>query len=261
MKPLPHTSAKPSHYNHEAKQYDIFNESDFNKRTNPIIEKLLKKHKVKSVLDLTCGTGGQIFYLGKRGYEVVGSDINTAMLKIAQNKASSDKLNIKLFKGDMRTTKAGEFDAVITIFNAVGHLTKTDFAKAMRNIHSNLKNGGIYLFDIYNLNYLLKDNNITKLTIDWQKKTSNGKARVIQYSTIDTKGVLASYTTAYEQHGAGKPKITKGAQTLQVYTAMQLQEILHKTGFKVIGKCGIDGSKFSDSRTEQMFIVARKCKI
>jgi SAM-dependent methyltransferase len=43
------------------------------------------------------------------------------------------------------------FDAVITIFNAVGHLTKSGFEKAIRNIHRNLNAGGIYVFDILNL--------------------------------------------------------------------------------------------------------------
>lgn len=32
----------------------------------------------------------------------------------------------------MRTSHVGEFDAVITIFNAIGHLTKTDFEKTLQ---------------------------------------------------------------------------------------------------------------------------------
>ena len=38
--------------------YDAFNEKD-SEATNCLIESMLKKHKVKSVLDLTCGTGSQ----------------------------------------------------------------------------------------------------------------------------------------------------------------------------------------------------------
>ena len=86
MKSLFHHSAKPSHYNKEAKHYDKFNEINLT-LINHTIEKILKKYKVKSVFDLTCGTGSQVFWLAKRGYEVVGSDINLKMLKIAKNKA------------------------------------------------------------------------------------------------------------------------------------------------------------------------------
>ncbi len=79
----------------------------------------------------------------------------------------------------MRTMQAGKFDAVITIFNAIGHLTRSDFEKAMKNIYGNLNEKGIYVFDIFNLSYFLKDDNITKLTIDWQKKLGNRRLREI----------------------------------------------------------------------------------
>ena len=64
----------------------------------------------------------------------------------------------------MRTINVGNFDAAITIFNAVGHLTKAGFSKTMRNIHRNLNDEGIYIFDILNLNYVLDKDNIMKMT-------------------------------------------------------------------------------------------------
>ena len=180
------------------------------------------------------------------------------MLKIAKNKAKKEKLDLQFLKGDMRTIKVGTFDAVITIFNAVGHLTKSDFEKAMRNIRKNLKDGGLYIFDINNLSYLMKGNNITNLTIDWQTMSSDTKIRDIQYSTIDKNGILSSYTTHYEQKGSNKPKISKSAQTLQVYTAKQLREMLHRNEFKVLKQCGIDGSKFAESKTDSILTIAKK---
>lgn len=80
-----HNSAKPSHYDKEAKFYDENNEKN-SKPINQIVEHILKKHGVKSVFDLTCGTVSQVFWLAKHKYEVVGSDINLSMLKIAKKK-------------------------------------------------------------------------------------------------------------------------------------------------------------------------------
>lgn len=74
------------------------------------------------------------------------------MLKIARRNAKQEKINVSLLQGDMRNISVGKFDAAITIFNAIGHLTKSGFEKAMRNIHRNLHDGGIYVFDIFNLN-------------------------------------------------------------------------------------------------------------
>lgn len=196
--------------------------------------------------------------MAKHGFEIVGSDINAKMLQVAKNKAADKKLNLKFIKGDMRTAQIGEFDAAITIFNAVGHLTKGDFEKAIRNIHSNLKTHGLYIFDIFNLNYLLHGNNITQLTIDWQETTGDTKIRDIQYSTINGEGVLASYTTHYEQYDSRKPKISKSSQTLQVYTAPQLKEMLHRNGFKVIRQCGVDGTRFSGNKTERVLTIGKK---
>lgn len=257
MKSLSHKSAKPSHYNKEAKYYDKFNEKN-SVLINQKLEKILKKYKAKTVCDLTCGTGSQVFWLAKRGYEVVGSDINSKMLTIAKNKAKKEKLHVKFIQGDMRTIKAGKFDAVLTIFNAIGHLTKPDFEKAMRNIHETLNDNGLYVFDIFNLNYLLKNNNITKLTIDWQKKSGNNAVREIQYSTISNDGILASYDIYHEQIGSNKPKISNAFQTLQVYSAKQLKMMLQKNGFKVLKQCNINGSKFSDSKSDRILTVCKK---
>lgn len=257
MKPTKHTSAKASHYNSAAKSYDAFNEKN-SQIINKTIERILKKHKIKTVLDLTCGTGSQVFYLSKHGYDVVGSDINTKMLAVAKQKTKTHKCQLQFKKGDMRTTQIGKFDAVITIFNAIGHLTKSDFEKAIRNIYKNLNDDGLYIFDINNLTYLLKDNNITKLTINWQEKTENKIVRDIQYSTINQEGILASYTTSYEQIGSQKPKIRHHAQTLQVYTLKQLKDMLKRNGFKVIQQCETDGSAFLENKSGCVMVVARK---
>jgi len=257
MSTVLHASAKPSHYNKEAEHYDAFNEKN-SATINQFIEKTFEKQKIKTVLDLACGTGSQVFWLIKRGFEVVGVDISSKMLKIAKEKAQKEKLDITFIKGDMRSTQAGEFDAVITIFNAIGHLTKQDFEKAIQNIHANLKPRGLYVFDIFNISYLLKDDNITKLTIDRLKKSGDTVVREIQYSTVSPDGCLASYDIYHEQKGTSKPKISKAFQTLQVYSRKQLKEMLKNNGFIVLKQCDVDGSRFYESKTERIVTIASK---
>jgi ubiquinone/menaquinone biosynthesis C-methylase UbiE len=252
-----HQTAKSSHYNKEADHYDKFNEEK-SKIINHTIENILEKHAVKTVLDLTCGTGSQLFWLIKHGFRVIGCDINGKMLKIAKDKAQQEHVDLTLKKGDMRTVKVGIFDSVITIFNAVGHLTKNDFELAMRNVSNNLKTGGLYIFDIFNLDYFLHESNITHLTIDWQTTSADVKARKIQYSTIDQRGILASYTLVHEEKEYHKPKITKSVQTLQIYTAEQLKDMLERNGFKVIDNLAIDGSTFDTYKTDRLLVVAKK---
>ena len=130
---MKHTTAKETHYDKDAEYYDQFNE-ERSQVINQTIESILKKHNIKTVLDLTCGTGSQVFYFKKHGYEVVGSDFNTKMLDVAKDKAKNQNLDIKFIQGDMRDIKIGQFDAVVTIFNAIGHVIKSDFEKTIQNL-------------------------------------------------------------------------------------------------------------------------------
>lgn len=250
----------PDWYDKDSEFEELFHKDTTNEKvTNRTIEKILKKHKTKTVLDLTCGTGSQVFHLLKRGFKVTGSDISKGMLKIAQRKAKQEKIKIKFLRGDMRSIKVGTFDAAITIFNAIGHLTKTGFAKTMRNIHRNLNDGGIYIFDILNLNYVLDKNNIMKMSMERMATSGNIKVRELQHSIIDHSGILTSYTIFYTQKSLQTPKVAStGINTLQLYTANELKKMLAKNGFKVIYQCNIDGSKFNDKKTERIVTVAKK---
>jgi 2-polyprenyl-3-methyl-5-hydroxy-6-metoxy-1,4-benzoquinol methylase len=256
---LIHTSAESSHYDKDSQHYDQFNE-ERSQVINTTIQKVLKKHNAKTVLDLTCGTGSQVFWLIKDGYNVVGSDINAKMLEIAKTKALQQNLDIQFIQGDMRDVQVDQFDTVITIFNAIGHLTKDDFSKTIQNVSKNLKPNGLYIFDIFNLDYLLHENNITKLTIDWQTVHKQTKAREIQYSTIDQNGTLASYTILHEQQDDQEAQISQSFQTLQIYTAEELKNMLEQNGFKVLEQTDVDGSEFKQFSTERIFTVAQKVK-
>ena len=80
----------------------------------------------------------------------------------------------------------------------------------------------------------------------------------MQYSTINSQGVLASYDFYYTQRGSAAPKLKTAAQTLQVYTRQQLKDMLQRCGFSVLRQCNIDGGRLSETKTERILTVARK---
>lgn len=55
----------PIEYKKSPKYFDAHNISDDTDTKNSVIEKLLRKQKVDTVLDLTCVTGSQVFFLTK----------------------------------------------------------------------------------------------------------------------------------------------------------------------------------------------------
>ena len=256
-----HKKALPNHYDIHARNDDYFNNENSSLPMNSLIAALLQSYRpnCRSILDITCGAGSQVFYLTKKGYDVTGSDINIKMLEVAKNKALrlDPSLKDRFHIADMCSVKLGKFDAIISIFNAIGHLTKEDFKNTILNVKSNLNKDGIYIFDIFNAEYLKHSSNIAKLTIDLiESKPDGAIARYVQHSDIDDNNILRSYSTSYEDNAEGQRTVLRTAQTLQVYTAKDLIMMLNSCGFSVLEQCGIGRTKFSEIETERIFTIA-----
>ncbi|HAT1867348.1 class I SAM-dependent methyltransferase [Legionella pneumophila] len=255
-----HKLGLPLEYQKMPEYFDAHNISEETEAKNALIEKLLRKQNVKSVLDMTCGTGSQVFYLAKRGYDVVGSDFNPALLAIARKKAKALNRNIVFIDGDMRELQAGKFDAVITIFNAIGHLTKADFERALQNIHANLKEDGVYIFDIFNLQ-AITDDIIDDFAMDIENIVNGDHIRNIQHSEIDReKGLLTSHDRYIISKEHGEQKTYTNSFSLQIYTAEELQTTLKHSGFEIINQYDMDGNDFIADKSLNILTVARKKK-
>lgn len=248
----------PLEYQQKPEHFDANNGSEETKNKNALIERLLKEQHVKSVLDMTCGTGSQVFFLHKHGYEVTGSDFSPDLIKQANAKAAEQNIDITFLDGDMRDLQAGQFDAVITIFNAVGHLVKSDFAKALQNIHSNLKKGGIYIFDIFNFE-AITDDIIDCFKVDIQNEVNGVMVHHTQYSEIDkTNQLLISHDRNIYSREGEAPDIQTHSFSLQIYSATELQELLAENGFETLQQYDIEGNILSPEKSLNILTVARK---
>jgi ubiquinone/menaquinone biosynthesis C-methylase UbiE len=102
MNKKPENLGLPLEYQQMPEYFDAHNVSEETDAKNAVVERLLKEQKVKTVLDMTCGTGSQVFYLHERGYKVKGSDFSPALLEQARRKAKEFDLDIDFIDGDMR---------------------------------------------------------------------------------------------------------------------------------------------------------------
>ncbi|TAK76436.1 MAG: class I SAM-dependent methyltransferase [Gammaproteobacteria bacterium] len=253
-----HKLGLPIEYQEKPEYFDAHNMNESTEAKNAFIEKLLKAQHVKTVLDMTCGTGSQVFYLAKRGYEVIGSDFSPALLEQARKKAAAEGLDLTFIDGDMRTLKVGQFDAVITIFSAIGHLTKPDFEKALQNIRANLKDGGVYIFDIFNLQ-AITDEMIADFAMDIESVVNGAKIRNVQHSELDReKGLLTSHDHYTILKDGCEPEIQTNRFSLQIYTAQQLRVMLEQNGFEIIHHYDIEGNDFVAEKSLNILTVARK---
>lgn len=253
-----HKLGLPFEYQQMPEYFDAHNVNEQTEAKNSVVERLLKEQNVKTVLDMTCGTGSQVFYLAERGYEVIGSDFSPALLEMARRRAKTMNRQVTFIDGDMRDLKVGKFDAVITMFNAIGHLVKSDFEKALQNIYANLKDNGVYIFDIFNLQ-AITDDIIDDFDMDIESMVNGVKIRNIQHSEIDRdKGLLTSHDCYTISQKEGEPEVHKNSFSLQIYTAKELQTMLENAGFKVIGKYDLDGYELVAEKSLNILMVARK---
>lgn len=255
-----HLLGLPLEYQQLPQYFDAHNISAETVAKNALIERLLSQQQVKSVLDLTCGTGSQVFYLQERGYEVVGSDFSPALVTMAREKALREGKNIRFLDGDMRDLQVGQFDAVITIFNAIGHLVEAEFEKALQNIFANLKPGGVYLFDIFNLD-AITDEVVRSFSMNIESVVDGVKIQNIQHSEIDReKRLLSSHDQYFISKDNDVSERYTNSFSLQIYSAARLREMLSQNGFDIVQQYDMNGDDFLANRSLNILTVARRRK-
>ena len=141
-----------------ADHYDLFYAGKDYESECDILEEVFRRYgkdKIRTILDLGCGTGNHAFPLAKRGYEVTGVDRSGDMLanarsKLAEFESQSQPLPMFL-QGDLRSLDLDRnFDAVLMMFAVLGYqLTNEDVLEALKTVRRHLKPGGLFICDVW----------------------------------------------------------------------------------------------------------------
>lgn len=165
-------------YDAIAPAYAILNEMDF----RPSLEgytlwKLLGPLEGKSVLDVACGDGLYTRHLVERGAKVIGVDVSTEMIRIAQRIEDEKPLGIEYRVHDIAELPVlGSFDIVTAIYLLHYAPTREHLAQMCSRIHANLKPGGQFVTFVVNPRYDPRGPNSTKygFTMQWKEGLKEG---------------------------------------------------------------------------------------
>jgi ubiquinone/menaquinone biosynthesis C-methylase UbiE len=141
------TSSKLSQFHELAKYYDALNDwKDYrgeSQRLETIARRFGRPGKT-SWLDVACGTGRHLEFLGRRHY-TTGADGSREMLRIARRRLPG----VRLVLGDMRDVRLGRrFDVVSCLFSAIGHLTTVrDVRRTLANFARHVNPGGVVIVE------------------------------------------------------------------------------------------------------------------
>jgi SAM-dependent methyltransferase len=109
------------------------------------------RRRVRTVVDIACGTGPHLVRLAERGYRMSGLDLSRRNIEFLGERLAAKGLGGDLVVGDMTDFRLAQpVDAAICMQDSQGHLlTNAQLLAHLRSVARNLRRGGVYVFDRY----------------------------------------------------------------------------------------------------------------
>jgi len=250
--------------NEMAEWYDLmYCDEEKTKKQLKFLHKIFKKNKVKSVLDIACGTGRHTVGLKKLGYDTMGVDLEPAMLSQAKKNAKAEGLDINFKHQDMRSIKLDKkFDAAIIFYTAFAYLdSNEDVIKALKSIHKHLKMGGLLIIDTMFGWPMLAEGAFENR---YSEKMEKG-GRSYEFIDENTLDILSNYLYTTQTHirkvGTKALPILKDKKPtkLRLYFSNELDLFFRLTEFKTVEFFGdVEGHRLSEKYHERLIVVAKK---
>lgn len=163
-----------------------------------IVKKYIKNEGI--ILDAGCGTCELSILLYENGYKVYGADLSADMLNIARAKINKLGYNINLYENDLSIPFGiNQFNAIISFFDVMNYII--DYKKAFKNIYDSLVSGGMFLFDVHQIDYINdligyeEKDEIDDFSYDWKVLKGDSENSIIHDLTI-----YANNKTYHEMH-------------------------------------------------------------
>lgn len=203
------------------------------------------------VLDIACGAGRHSIELARRGFDVTGFDLSPFLISEARKalKQSKEKgLLLKLQIKDMRHFDyKGKFDIAMNIFSSFGYFEDdhTNFS-VFENAASSLRQGGYFMFDYLNRDYLLK--NIVPASSQSKGKYKITQKRRVSGDYVHKEIIIkdGKFSASFEER-------------LKLYSPDEIKKSLRLFGFEVDKTFGdYFGNRFVRKESQRFIAFAKK---
>lgn len=201
-----------------------------------------------SILDAACGAGRYALLFARNGYNVTGFDLSENLLKIAKQNARCLNINIDLFCTDVRQfCVRKKFDLAVNLFTSFGYFENDDENFLLiRNIFNHLKDKSFFVFDYFNVDYLVKK--LPGDSVDF----ING-AEMIQKRFIDGNRVKKVICIKKDD------SIKQYFESVRLYYPDEIRCVFKKFGFEIIKIFGdYSGGEFNNNSSPRLIIFAQK---
>jgi len=190
---------------------------------------------VRRLLDIACGTGSHAIELERLGYEVVGSDVSDDMLARAKEKARKAGSKATFERQDMRTLNiaAKPFDAVLCLFDAIGHVQTTAAIKqTFGAVHRHLGQDGLFILEFWHAAAMAGRHDPQRV-----RKFATGRGEILRLShtTVDLALQCATVEHAiYDLRSDGTYQTAVERQVNRFFSLPEMTSLLDDCGFDVV---------------------------
>jgi SAM-dependent methyltransferase len=202
------------------------------------------------VLDLGCGPGRHSLELARLGYRVTGVDRTVSYLAHARQRAAEAGLDIEWVQASMlEFQRQAAFDGALNILTSFGYFADRGAdLRVLGNIRESLKPGARLLIDIASKEIISR----SYVTRHWQE-TRPGRFWLIERQVVPGWGKLR---VRWLFVGAGEAK--EFVFEHQLYSAMELAQLMEQAGFAEIGIYGDLDARPYDHAATRLVLVGRR---
>lgn len=210
------------------------------------------------VLELGVGTGRVAVPVASDGVEVVGVDLNPAMLARARERAKEAGLprgRLSLRRGDLRDFSLGRrFPLITAPFNALLHLYEPDdFRRCFERVRAHLAPGGRFVFDVRvpQPEELARDPDRPYRARGFVHPTLGKRVRYVEFFRYEPLKQVQYVTIRFEPVD-GSPAVETLLSQRQIFPA-ELRALLALGGLRVARRMGgFDGRPLSPDDVDQV---------
>ncbi|MGA1825700.1 MAG: class I SAM-dependent methyltransferase [bacterium] len=208
--------------------------------------------KDECLLDLCCGAGRHLLALHKIGFRrLIGLDLSKELLHSAQRELSkAGAHHIKLLCKDMREIPfQNYFGAIFSLFTSFGYFENDEEnQKVISRVRQALRPKGIFVLD-----YLNKEYGVKNLVAEDVKKLKDRHIKNTRRLSNDKKRIEKKISIFKEN---GEEQIFY--ESVRLYGAKELENILHVCGFRNIKRYGSLGGETFHSDSKRLIFVCEK---
>lgn len=139
--------------------YDLLESEARDAITRKHYETVFAGKGIRTLLDVSIGTGSMTLPLAELGISLSGSDLSQAMLARCQKKADGRNIPITLTCCDFRNVAAefsGQFDCVASTGNSLGYVSNEDVLTTLAQMDALVRPGGYLYLDLRNWDMILE---------------------------------------------------------------------------------------------------------